>query len=124
MARAWRRWPMTEKKKSTRKRKAAEAELPLNGEATPETPNGAHDAEQPKRTRRKIEEAEAAAQADPIEQHLNGDTPANGDVPDESLRQELIAQLDALIKRLRAMAPGYNPPPFSPTKLVNLVEEN
>lgn len=116
---------MTEKKKSTRKRKVAEAELPLDGEPTTESPNGAHDAEKPKRARRKIEEAEASAQADRIEEHLNGDTPpTTGDVPDENLREELIAQLDALINRLRAMAPGYNPPPFSPSKLVNMVEEN
>jgi 1-acyl-sn-glycerol-3-phosphate acyltransferase len=43
---------------------------------------------------------------------------------DPSLRQELMKELDQLITRLHQMHPGYNPPPFSPRKLMDLVEEN
>ena len=42
----------------------------------------------------------------------------------ESLRGELLGELDGLIRRLRSLAPGYNPPPFSPRGLLELIEQN
>jgi 1-acyl-sn-glycerol-3-phosphate acyltransferase len=50
--------------------------------------------------------------------------PPEEDVPHESLRNELIGELDALIRRLRSLSPGYNPPPFSPRGLLELIEAN
>lgn len=46
------------------------------------------------------------------------------EIPDESLRQQLMAELDKLIERVRAMTPEYTPPPFSPTRLLKLIEQN
>ena len=43
---------------------------------------------------------------------------------DEELRRELIAELDGLSERVRAATPDYEPPPFSPRKLMALIEEN
>lgn len=43
---------------------------------------------------------------------------------DKELRQELTAELDKLIERVRAMTPDYTPPPFSPRRLLTLIEEN
>ena len=43
---------------------------------------------------------------------------------DEELRRELIAELDGLSERVQAATPGYEPPPFSPRKLMALIEEN
>ncbi len=42
----------------------------------------------------------------------------------DSLRGELLGELDGLIRRLRSLAPGYNPPPFSPRGLLELIEQN
>jgi 1-acyl-sn-glycerol-3-phosphate acyltransferase len=50
--------------------------------------------------------------------------PASIDDVDPALRQELMATLEAMIDRLRALNPGYNPPPFSPTQLLSLLESN
>ncbi len=43
---------------------------------------------------------------------------------EQEQRRKLAAQLDALIRRVRAHAPDYEPPPFSPRSLVALIEEN
>lgn len=43
---------------------------------------------------------------------------------DEALRHQLAAELDSLISRVRASTPDYDPPPFSPTRLVRLIEHN
>ena len=43
---------------------------------------------------------------------------------DESLRRQLLQELDRLIERVRSIAPDYVPPPFSPQNLVELVERN
>jgi 1-acyl-sn-glycerol-3-phosphate acyltransferase len=40
------------------------------------------------------------------------------------LRRQLMAELDALITRVQALTPGYNPPPFSPRRLLDMVEQN
>jgi len=46
------------------------------------------------------------------------------EILNESLRQQLIRELDLLIDRVRAMTPGYSPPPFSPRRLLELIREN
>lgn len=49
---------------------------------------------------------------------------AGTDIPDPDERQQLIAELDQLIEQLKALSPGYTPPPFSPQALVQLLKEN
>jgi 1-acyl-sn-glycerol-3-phosphate acyltransferase len=103
----------TTRRKTTRKAKAAE---PVNG-AEPQ-------AEKPKKRRRKAAEAEATA---PHAETAAPETEAHTEEPsvnDESLRAELLQHIDELIKRLRALSPGYTPPQFSASNLVNMVEEN
>jgi hypothetical protein len=39
-------------------------------------------------------------------------------------RQELIAELDDLVQRMKALTSGYEPPPFSSQRLTALVEES
>jgi 1-acyl-sn-glycerol-3-phosphate acyltransferase len=46
------------------------------------------------------------------------------EVPDETLRRRLAEELDRLIERLQHVQPGYAPPPFSPQKMVELVQKN
>jgi 1-acyl-sn-glycerol-3-phosphate acyltransferase len=41
---------------------------------------------------------------------------------EEELRQDLVAELEDLTKRIQALAPDYEPPPFSPKGFVALVE--
>ncbi len=42
----------------------------------------------------------------------------------ESLRRQMMAELDKLILRVQAMTPEYVPPPFSPVRLLRLIEQN
>jgi len=49
---------------------------------------------------------------------------SEADVPDQTLREELVAELDALIERLQAIRPGSVSPPFSPKGLPDLVGES
>jgi 1-acyl-sn-glycerol-3-phosphate acyltransferase len=53
-------------------------------------------------------------------------TAAQGDQPlsDEELRRQLVEELDELADRLKTAEPGYEPPPFSPKRLVGFVEES
>jgi 1-acyl-sn-glycerol-3-phosphate acyltransferase len=44
--------------------------------------------------------------------------------PPGDLKQELIEQLDGLIKRVRAASPDYTPPAFSPKRMIKLISEN
>lgn len=46
------------------------------------------------------------------------------DLSEEELRRELIDEIDRLIDRVRAARPDYSPPPFSPSRLLQLIEEN
>ncbi|MCI0519506.1 MAG: acyltransferase family protein [Chloroflexi bacterium] len=39
-------------------------------------------------------------------------------------RRQLLEELDKLIARVRAMAPDYTPPPFSPRKMLKFLEEH
>jgi 1-acyl-sn-glycerol-3-phosphate acyltransferase len=43
---------------------------------------------------------------------------------DEQLRRQLLSELDKLVARLRTLAPDYQPPAFSPQRLVELVEQS
>jgi 1-acyl-sn-glycerol-3-phosphate acyltransferase len=42
----------------------------------------------------------------------------------EELRRQLVAELDELAGRLKSTEPAYEPPPFSPQRLVRFVEES
>jgi 1-acyl-sn-glycerol-3-phosphate acyltransferase len=42
----------------------------------------------------------------------------------EEMRQQLMIELDELIRRLRALAPEYEPPSFSSRRMIALVEEH
>jgi 1-acyl-sn-glycerol-3-phosphate acyltransferase len=44
------------------------------------------------------------------------------DQTDEELQRELVAELDELTARVQALTPDYEPPPFSPKRLVALIE--
>jgi 1-acyl-sn-glycerol-3-phosphate acyltransferase len=55
--------------------------------------------------------------------HQPVDQAAKQELSDEELRRQLISQLDELTERLQAMTPEYKPPPFSPWRVVALVEE-
>jgi 1-acyl-sn-glycerol-3-phosphate acyltransferase len=46
-----------------------------------------------------------------------------GEVSDEEVRRQLIAELDELTERLNALTPDYEPPSFSSRRLVDLLEE-
>jgi 1-acyl-sn-glycerol-3-phosphate acyltransferase len=51
--------------------------------------------------------------------------PVMEDERDErNLRRQLMAEVDALIARVQALSPGYDPPPFSPRSLLTVVEQN
>jgi len=43
---------------------------------------------------------------------------------DEEMRQQMIAEVDELVERMQATAPEYEPPPFSPRRLVAFIEES
>jgi 1-acyl-sn-glycerol-3-phosphate acyltransferase len=54
----------------------------------------------------------AGAQAEQADQKLS----------DEELRQQLLAELDELVERVRAITPDYEPPPFSSRRVVDMIE--
>lgn len=66
--------------------------------------------------------AKRVTKPDQFQPEDEADSKPEPEVPDGQLRQELMSELDDLIKRLRAVAPGFNPPPFSPKALLNLVQ--
>lgn len=49
--------------------------------------------------------------------------PSPADVPDESLKAQLLSEFNALVERLRQIQPGYNPAPFMPEGLMNAVNQ-
>jgi 1-acyl-sn-glycerol-3-phosphate acyltransferase len=64
----------------------------------------------------------------PAAKSPNGGTPAAGastaeTQDDEALRQQLMAELDALIARVRALSPEYRPPEFTPRRMVEVMDE-
>jgi 1-acyl-sn-glycerol-3-phosphate acyltransferase len=48
---------------------------------------------------------------------------AEAEVSEEERREQLVAELDDLIERLRAISPEYEPPPFSRRRLKAVLEE-
>ena len=54
----------------------------------------------------------------------NTDSTPNESVDEESLRRELMDELDRLISRVRKSAPDYTPPPYSPKRLIAFLQEN
>ena len=43
---------------------------------------------------------------------------------DERLRGQLLSELDRLVARIRGLTPGYQPPTFSPQRLIDLLERS
>lgn len=65
-----------------------------------------------------------AAPSEAASVDVTAESAAPADVPDENLRQQLADELDQLIGRVQAKMPGYVPPPFSPRRLIELIEAN
>jgi 1-acyl-sn-glycerol-3-phosphate acyltransferase len=63
---------------------------------------------------------EASASQAPSESIQEQPEEASG----EELRRRLIEELDALVERLQAITPGYEPPAFTPQRLLDLVKKN
>lgn len=65
------------------------------------------------------------AQDEPVEPRssLEQENPAD-EIPDDELRRQMADELDQMIERIKATAPGYSPPPFSPRRLVRLISRN
>jgi len=56
---------------------------------------------------------------------LETSSQADGDeVPTEQVRQELAAELDQLIERVKATSPDYQPPKFTPRGMIQLISDN
>ncbi len=118
------------RRKSTNGRKKAAARPADLAPATPQapTPNGRREGASKRapggRKPRRRAQPEPVAQAQPqAPEDLASNVP-EGEIPDVSLRQELMDNLEAMINRLRSLSPGYNPPPFSPRQLLELIEQN
>ncbi|UCG25143.1 MAG: acyltransferase family protein [Chloroflexota bacterium] len=47
----------------------------------------------------------------------------NGELSEEKLRQQLMSELDDLIRRVRNLSPEYEPPEFAPKRMVDLMDE-
>jgi 1-acyl-sn-glycerol-3-phosphate acyltransferase len=68
-----------------------------------------------------VEELQILPAADePAEDQSSSDISIG--VPDEELHRQLAVELDGLTKRVEALAPRYEPPPFTPKGLVALIE--
>lgn len=76
----------------------------------------------------KRDEQETIPDKEKTPQTQNGETPeipmAEEEMPDAETRQQLAAELDKVIERLQEMRPDYTPPPFSPQRLIELIEQN
>jgi 1-acyl-sn-glycerol-3-phosphate acyltransferase len=48
---------------------------------------------------------------------------AGQNLSDRELRERLMVELDDLINRVQAISPEYSPPPFSPEKMVDLMDD-
>ena len=104
-----------EPKRSRRKKdQAAEptASAPDQTEADAETPA-------PKRGRRKKTAEAALSETAPT-----ATTQAEGEPTTEQLQAELGEQLQAVVDRVQEAHPDFNPPPFSPGALIDLVRRN
>ncbi len=58
------------------------------------------------------------------EEQSTGTERQEPDVANERLRQELIGELKALVKRLQAISPDYAPPPFSSRRMFAFVQDS
>ena len=61
------------------------------------------------------------ATLEPGEHRVAIDAPASA--TDEELREQLVAELDDLTERVQTLEPDYEPPPFSPQRLIAVVEQ-
>ncbi len=121
--------------RSARTHKSGRARRPLNGRSTGEATLDEEVVVRPKR-RVKQPTAKAAPATEsakpkrrsPARQAGSGRgrraaKPMTEADIDPSLRRQLMKEVEELIGRLRALHPGYTPPPFSPRGLLQLLEE-
>ncbi|MCI0394634.1 MAG: acyltransferase family protein [Chloroflexi bacterium] len=66
----------------------------------------------------------AASQATAEKILVAEEIPIEEELSEKELRRRLMSELDGLIARLQALAPGDNLPPFSPRALLDLLEKN
>jgi 1-acyl-sn-glycerol-3-phosphate acyltransferase len=106
---------------------AAAAADPLEAVRKTPAPNG-HRAASPKRGAPSKRRRQALPVRPTEIEPLDWAEPAADKLEDAALepglRQELMDSLEAMIGRLRRLSPGYNPPPFSPRQLLELIEHN
>jgi 1-acyl-sn-glycerol-3-phosphate acyltransferase len=88
---------------------------PENGHGTP--------APAARKPRRKAP-APQPVPAEPQDEADLFETPPEEEGLNPGLRQELMENLESMIARVRKLSPGYNPPPFSPRQLLELIEQN
>jgi 1-acyl-sn-glycerol-3-phosphate acyltransferase len=125
----------TPARRGAKARKSGKARLPLNGHSRDEVTLDEEVVVKPKR-REKPPTAKAAPA--PESARPKRRSPARGAEPgrgkrgakpmteadiDPSLRRQLMKELEEMIGRVRALHPGYTPPPFSPQGLLQLLEE-
>jgi len=71
--------------------------------------------------------ADEVAHSDPDSASAPGEAGSHEpafDGTDPEIRRQLMDELVRLIERIEAMTPGYVPPPFSPRRLLKLLDEN
>jgi 1-acyl-sn-glycerol-3-phosphate acyltransferase len=110
--------PSRKQEETTMSSEVAEHEVPGDGE------HGSAE-NQPAEA---VEEQVEAANMDDDPAEASGDAAtevsdaAEMEQADEERRRELVAELDELTARVQALTPDYEPPPFSPKRLVALLE--
>ena len=57
-----------------------------------------------------------------MRQEVAGDEGVPSVLSDEEMRRQLAAEVDELTRRVQALSPEYEPPPFSPKGLIALIE--
>jgi 1-acyl-sn-glycerol-3-phosphate acyltransferase len=67
-----------------------------------------------------VEPSSAEADVTPVQNEKDDQEGWN----EEQARRELKEELDRLIERLKNTAPDYTPPPFSPSRMIELIQEN
>jgi 1-acyl-sn-glycerol-3-phosphate acyltransferase len=73
----------------------------------------------------KLDEQHFVDNQDQVEPTQEGVAPDGaGQISEEELMSELVAELDELILRLKEVTPDYSPPPFTPRRLIKLIREN
>ncbi len=87
-------------------------------ESRPRAPRANGKPRKPARTR---EPKVVAVETPPAEEEVVEAQVKRAEIPDASLRKQLMHELDELIGRVRSLHPGFAPAPFSPRALLDLL---